>query len=370
METLLHPSCYTNSAIFEAEQGNLFSSGWIFVGFRSSLIKPDDWITAKVGPLSVTIQNFNGEIKAYHNVCSHRFNIMRTTECGHGSLQCPYHGWIYGEDGLPSAIPSRPRFSNLDENKVRELALRRFTIDFCGELIFVRLNADGLSLQEYVGERWDVLEKFASSLGAPIAHNRILIQANWKIVVENGLEGYHSSFIHPQTFGKMRSNRFELTVKGRVSSYEEFISEAFMSRWKPIARYFSSRPILMDNYVIHSLFPTFSIDTIRGASFAVNVVKPTGVDSCILDSYLFATKLEDSAAQDHAVVKAYNHLIYELGPTVINEDKAVCETVYQGILEARNPGLLSEEEIRIASFHKHYLEAMSPAKLKFSLECP
>jgi phenylpropionate dioxygenase-like ring-hydroxylating dioxygenase large terminal subunit len=366
MQTLIPPSAYIDEAVFAAEKEFLFSSCWIFAGARSSLAAPDDWLTLQVGNTSVTLQNFGGEIKAYQNVCSHRFNLMRTAECGHGSLQCPYHGWIYGEDGLPSAIPSRPRFQDLDEARVRTLGLQRFDLDYCGDLIFIRLNATGPSLREYCGPKWPALERLALALGQRVGHNRIVIAANWKIIVENGLEGYHASFIHPQTLGQMRSNRFTLNVDGKISTYEEFMSPSLGAKWKPMAKYFVGRPVETDDYIIHSLFPTFSIDTIRGATYAVNTITPLSAQETRLDSYLYATKLPTPGAERHSMVKAYNSLIVEMGRRVVEEDKGVCETVQRGIREARTGGILSEEEIRILAFHRHYLEVMEATNLKLA----
>jgi phenylpropionate dioxygenase-like ring-hydroxylating dioxygenase large terminal subunit len=358
MHPIIPPNCYTDERVFAAEQQHLFPACWVLAGFRSDVANPEDWIALEIGAMSVTVQNFDGELRAFHNVCSHRFNIMRTAEQGHGKLQCPYHGWIFGANGCPAAIPSRPRFAGLDEDRVRRLALRRFALECCGDLIFVRLAEDGPSLAEYCGARWPTLQRFTSALGSRVGHNRCTISANWKVIVENGLEGYHASFIHPQTLGQMRSNKFELSVEDRLSTYEEFMSPALATKWKPMAKYFAGRPIEMDDYVIHSMFPTFSIDTIRGATFAVNVVRPLSVNESVLESYLFSTCLPDATAENHAMVKAYNSLIVEMGRRVVLEDKGVCESVQRGLGEARTEGILSEEEIRILAFHRHYLAAM------------
>ena len=201
MDNLLVPTHYSDQSIFETELDRLFSSCWVFVGLRSDLRNDGDWIATRVGSTSVTIQNDRGELRALHNVCSHRFAVMRTQPQGSGPLTCPYHGWIYGCDGNVSAIPARPRFSDLDEKKIAEMRLRQFDLACCGELIFVRLQPEGPTLQEYCGEAWDSLKSFSESLGSQLHVTTVRVAANWKLVVENSIESYHSGCVHPETLG-------------------------------------------------------------------------------------------------------------------------------------------------------------------------
>jgi phenylpropionate dioxygenase-like ring-hydroxylating dioxygenase large terminal subunit len=354
MNNLLAPKDYADPAIFAREMETIFSPAWVFAGLRRDVGRDGDWIALRVGDTSVTIQNDRGELRALHNVCSHRFAVMRTQPQGSGPLQCPYHGWIYDCEGNVAAIPARPRFADLDEKKVSALRLRSFTVACCGELIFVRLHSEGPNLRDYCGEAWDSLVSFSESLGDQLHFTTLRVAANWKIVVENSLESYHSGCVHPETLGLDRSYRFKIETGEHFTRYEEAISTAVAAKWGRIKKAFDSRPVHRDDYVFYSLFPTFSIDTLRGATYAVNVIRPLTVNETELQSRVFATRLSPPELEKSALVRAFNDYSIGMAPLVVGQDKAICETVQAGLAQARFSATLSEEEERILAFQSCY----------------
>src|ERR1700733_7788677 len=86
---------YTDAAVLAAEQERVFARSWHFVGLKSSLAEPDDWIAIEIAGRGITIQNFDGELRGFRNVCSHRHARLRAECRGNGLLRCPYHGWTY-----------------------------------------------------------------------------------------------------------------------------------------------------------------------------------------------------------------------------------------------------------------------------------
>ncbi len=354
MDNLLAPKDYAESSIFASEMENLFPATWVFAGLRREVSGDGDWIATRVGDTSITIQNDQGRLRVLHNVCSHRFAVMRTQPHGSGPLKCPYHGWMYDCEGNVAAIPARPRFSNLDEDKIAGMRLRQFTVETCGDLIFVRLNPEGPSLREYCGEAWDTLEKFSQALGLELHVTTLRVSANWKLVVENSLESYHSGCVHPETLGSDRSYRFEIKTGYHFTRYEEAISAPVAAKWGRIKNTFASRPASLDDYVFYSLFPTFSIDTLRGATFALNVIRPLSLTETELHSRVFATRLNPPELEKSALVRAFNDYAISMAPLVVGQDKTICEAVQAGLSQARFSATLSEEEARIVAFQKAY----------------
>lgn len=332
----------------------LFPATWVFAGLRRDLGNDGDWIATRVGDTSITIQNDQGRYRALHNVCPHRFAVMRTQPCGSGPLKCPYHGWMFDCEGNISAIPARPRFSDLDEKKISSMRLPQFTVDFCGELIFVRLNAEGPTLKDYCGDAWDSLKNFSQALGAELHATTLRVAANWKLVIENSLESYHSGCVHPETLGFDRSYRFKIATGNHFTRYEEAISAPVAAKWGRVKKAFATRPVSFDDYVFYSIFPTFSIDTLRGAIFAVNVIRPLGLTETELHSRVFATRLSPPELENTALVRAFNDYSIGMAPLVVGQDKTICESVQNGILQARFSATLSEEEERILAFQNDY----------------
>ena len=64
---------YTNQQFWEIECNTVLSNGWLFVGFVHEFLKSGDVIPILIaGKPILLIKNNKNEIKAFHNVCSHR----------------------------------------------------------------------------------------------------------------------------------------------------------------------------------------------------------------------------------------------------------------------------------------------------------
>src|SRR4051794_12242611 len=56
----------------------------------------------------VVWQGDGGQVQAWRDLCVHRgtrLSLGRVEGC---TLRCPYHGWVYGEDGQCVSIPAQP----------------------------------------------------------------------------------------------------------------------------------------------------------------------------------------------------------------------------------------------------------------------
>ena len=64
---------YTDQQFWEVECNTVLAHGWLFVGFVHELLKPGDAVPILIaGKPILLIKNNKSEIKAFHNVCSHR----------------------------------------------------------------------------------------------------------------------------------------------------------------------------------------------------------------------------------------------------------------------------------------------------------
>jgi phenylpropionate dioxygenase-like ring-hydroxylating dioxygenase large terminal subunit len=364
VKNVLPPKNYYDPAVFAEEMRSIFAPCWIFAGVTDDLAQPDAWIATRIGDTSVTLQREGETLHAVQNVCSHRFAVLREQAKGCGPLKCPYHGWMFHGNGEIAAIPARPRFADLDEKAIAGLSLTRYDVATCGRLIFVKLQPGGPGLREYCGEAWEPLQQFSEALGTQIQYAVVPVAANWKLVVENSIESYHAGSVHPETLGADRSYRFKIRTGPSFTNFEEAISTASAAKWKRVKQAFASRPVATDDYIFYSLFPTFSIDTHRGAIFAVNVVHPLAPTRTEIHSRIYATRLGSPELEQSALVRAFNSYSASGAPMVVNQDRMICENVQIGIQQADRPALLSEEEERIHAFQstcERHLRAGSPS---------
>jgi phenylpropionate dioxygenase-like ring-hydroxylating dioxygenase large terminal subunit len=138
---------------------------------------------------------------------------------------------------------------------------------------------------------------------------------------------------------------------------EEEPSPQAKAGWARFENVFATRPIQTDKYTITTVFPNFSIDTIRGATFFIACVEPLDPRRSLMHGYLLSTKVAPQF-QDSALIKAYNNMFVDFGRAIFAEDKEAVERVQVGVEQVSTTGLLSEEEERIWAFHRIYRTVM------------
>lgn len=138
MQPLIVPSAYSSSEVYRLEERMLFRRHWQFAAFAYELQNENDFVTRDIGGKAVFVQRIGGELKCFENVCPHRFNRLHTACRGNARLRCGYHGWTFDGQGIPCAIPHRPRFDDLTPEALKSLQLASWEVEQCGNLIFVR----------------------------------------------------------------------------------------------------------------------------------------------------------------------------------------------------------------------------------------
>ncbi len=206
----LDPSFYTDPAVLERELNTIFQRTWQYAGHINDLPDPGTYVTAKAGNQPVLVlRGADGELRAFRNVCRHRGSELLT---GSGickkAIRCRYHGWTYdATDGRLLGVPEHRNFAELDKST---LGLMPARVEELAGFLFVNLDPEAPSLAEVTEglaprlERYGIpnLRRFSSSKGAsaPAADGESgegTQPANWKIVAENYLEGYHVPIAHP-----------------------------------------------------------------------------------------------------------------------------------------------------------------------------
>ncbi|HSY88543.1 MAG TPA: Rieske 2Fe-2S domain-containing protein, partial [Verrucomicrobiae bacterium] len=73
----LPSAAYTDPQFLTLEEKLLFAPSWIYAGRAAELAHPGDIRPVKVaGQPVLLLRNRSGEIKAFHNVCSHRNALL------------------------------------------------------------------------------------------------------------------------------------------------------------------------------------------------------------------------------------------------------------------------------------------------------
>ncbi|MEV0766750.1 aromatic ring-hydroxylating oxygenase subunit alpha [Nocardia salmonicida] len=211
-EDRVHGSVYTSPEIFQRELDTIFRRGWVYVAHESEVSEPGDYLTRRIGsdPV-VVVQGRDGEIRVLLNRCTHRANKLCNAEKGNASsFRCPYHGWTFSNTGALSAVPMREGYGETFQKVRSELALAEAPrVESYRGFIFASLAAEGISLTEHLGRATTAIDRLlALSPTGTIDlranwmkhHHR----ANWKMVVENNVDGYHALFTHASVYDAIR----------------------------------------------------------------------------------------------------------------------------------------------------------------------
>jgi choline monooxygenase len=139
----------------------------------------------------VAVRGNDGVVRTFHNACRHRGMMLAEGEGKVGGFVCPYHAWAYALDGSLRNVPGTQGFPGLDLNShglVQVLTEER------GGLVFVTqkepLSAGALaSLPELMAPGQEVFE-----------YSSFTDEANWKLLLETSMEGYHIKALHRTSF--------------------------------------------------------------------------------------------------------------------------------------------------------------------------
>jgi choline monooxygenase len=209
--TALDPRFYRDPDLLALEQKRIFERTWQFAAHVSQLPAPGRYLTTSVGTQPVLLlRDQEGEIRALRNVCRHRGSrlLSGSGECGK-AIRCRYHGWTYRLDGELIGVPESRSIVGLDKPTLGLFPVRVEV--FCG-LIFVNLDPHATPLAEELAGLEERTERYGMERLRVRPEKGTSQPANWKIVVDNYLEGYHVPIAHPGLMRLLDYKRYEVDV--------------------------------------------------------------------------------------------------------------------------------------------------------------
>jgi choline monooxygenase len=227
----LAPRLYTEPDLVAAEQELIFERTWQLAGHVSALPRTGSYITTRAGTQPVlVIRDERGALRAYRNVCRHRASLLLSGagQCK-AAIRCRYHGWTYRLDGSLIGVPEGLSYGErLDKRALGLTAVR--VEEMCG-LVFVNLDADATPLAELVGDlpqrlapyRIEILRPFAPGVGAQ--------NANWKVIAENYIEGYHIPIAHPGLMRMLDYKHYDVEVHEHYLWFDAPLRSKPSSNW-------------------------------------------------------------------------------------------------------------------------------------------
>ena len=194
---------YTDPGFWALERRDYFASRWMACSHACELTAPGDVVPVSIAGYELILsKDADGVIRAFHNLCAHRgMRVLDAKKTGQTTLRCPWHAWTYDLQGALVATPNLGgiHVGQVDAFDCSKLGLREIRCGVFLDLVFVNLDGKAPGLDEFLAPLKARLRDYdLSLLRASRQLTSNTFEANWKLVIEGGIEDYHLPWIHPQ----------------------------------------------------------------------------------------------------------------------------------------------------------------------------
>lgn len=342
----LPASVYLDANMLECEKAEIFWRTWQIVGRREQVRNPGDYLCANLlGEPLLIARDKDGELRGFYNVCRHRAGPP-AEGCGNRKVfRCGYHGWTYSLDGR---LLNAPEMDGTENFRMEDFGLKPVRVAEWGLWVFVNLEQNAAPLAEFVGELPQQTERFEFEKLKLYERRDYIMDCNWKVYIDNYLEGYHLPSVHPGLNRELDYSAYT------IETYENYTRQ-----WSPIRgpeneasterRYRQAKGDDIADY--YWVFPNWMLNCYPD-NMSLNIVLPLGLEKtlAIFEWYFSEDALKTDAPQ--ATVKFSDEIQIE--------DGAICEAVHKNLKSrAYEQGRFSAKQERcVHHFHRLYAERM------------
>jgi choline monooxygenase len=309
--------CYVDPAEHAHDRAAVFARSWQLLAHAAQVAAAGDHAVAEIdGVPLVIVRGDDGVLRALHNVCRHRAGPLAACN-GRGAreLVCQYHGWRYALDGRLRGAPEMGRAEGFRIDEVRLPAAR--VAEWNG-LVFAALDERAPQFASLVAGIEARLGGVALADYAHHAHVSYEIACDWKVYVDNYLEGYHVPRVHPALNDALdyRSYTTEVDEWNVLQASPLDSADALYGRGEALYWW---------------LWPNTMLNVLPGR-LQTNRVLPLGTGRCRVEfDFFYAPGEEHRAAADA-----------RFSDEVQREDIAICEAVQRGLASGSyQPGRLN-----------------------------
>jgi choline monooxygenase len=337
--------CYTDPATAGAERDRIFARTWQMVGREDQVATVGSYFTAEIaGEPLLIVRGNDHRLRALSNVCRHRAGPVAKGEGSCGAFRCGYHGWSYALDGQ---LSNTPEFDGVEDFEKASVRLPEFRAETWLGLVFACLDAGAPSLRETLGDLAAALDARGLSEMGLAARKDWELDCNWKVYVDNYLEGYHIPIVHPGLMKEIdyalystETDRFWSLQHSPIKPREGARLRRDPTQPESDAQFYWVYPNLMLN-----VYPD---------NFSTNLIVPLSPHRTLTIFEWFFVEPQSAAVQETV------RQTIEFSDEIQREDVAICEAVQKG-LESRtyDVGRYSvRRESGVHHFHRLYAEAI------------
>jgi Rieske 2Fe-2S family protein len=348
---------YCSAEVFDIERRTIFHLGWMYVCHLDGIPAGTKRVFDIAGESVLLTRDTDGTVHAFANVCRHRgaqLCDVAMTEAVAGSIRCRYHSWTYALDGRLVATP------RVDDEFDRDtMGLWRYHAEAWNGMVFVSLTAHPEPLGEWLLRTTPGLVGFGQ---LPIEGYRIaartesIVQANWKIIIENYAECLHCAVVHPELAELIPLYRTGNVVHPDDPTAPVAFAEGRVAFTRTGQTAQSVLPGVdpRGEYDGISVFPNVFFD-LTPTVLSLTAIFPLAADrSLVVGEYLFAADNFHRPDFDPTPEVEFNELVGA-------QDYVVCEMVQRGVAsKSFTGGGLTRKDEYVVTFMETYLTARGP----------
>jgi phenylpropionate dioxygenase-like ring-hydroxylating dioxygenase large terminal subunit len=347
---------YVNPIRFTAELETLRSYPSVYLPSAAIPNAGDHAERVSLGVPLFAIRDRDGRARVFRNACRHRgMALVEGQGCAH-ALVCRYHGWTYRLDGSLSHVPHAEAFPDLDMPTRGLVEVDSREVDgliVIGPLQAPAPQADAAMAALTDGSPWR--DKLLPA--ARMVHVNSTVRAmNWKVLVEQFLEGYHIRTTHKDTFYPLQYD--DLNVVERFGPNTR-ITFPFRNIERLRDRPESSWTVGHRVTFVYHLFPNVMFVTFPDQVLLI-AIDPVDVDHTTVTMYALVTPETAEKLATIDVGAAGEHSLLAMGGI---EDNEMSEGVQRGLHAGANAFVeFGTHESAIGRFHATLDERLACAR--------
>jgi phenylpropionate dioxygenase-like ring-hydroxylating dioxygenase large terminal subunit len=289
-------------------------------------------------PLLV-VRGEDGEVRAFINACRHRgMQVANGSGCKKKAFVCPYHAWTYSLEGKLKRIPGEDGFPDLnkdDHGLVEVSAIEK------GGIVYVQQDGqiDINSLEKCLNYFTDDQEMFQ--------HGEVTDKANWKLLTETLLEGYHIKSLHRDTFYPYGLDNINLVETFGPNSRVIFPFKR-IEKLRDLQP--NERKIKGTVTAVYHLFPNASVSLLSKHS-NLTIMEPIAPNQVKLVTYLMTNPQTKGSTANLEDARRDALFVNESGQ---DEDREAARAIQETVTAPANTHLtFGYFEKAIVNFHSH-----------------
>jgi choline monooxygenase len=310
---------YIDPVYLELERERVFAHTWQLVGRSEQVSETGSFFTAEIGNDSIVVLRDGDSLRGFYNVCLHRAGPV-AHGCGkRQSLQCKYHGWTYS---LKGELLRAPEMEGVERFTPADMRLRSVAVATWGPLVFVNLDGAAPALEDMLGDIPGRVAPFGCASMRYVMRKEYELACNWKVYVDNYLEGYHIPIVHPSLHKEIDYDSYRVEPL-RYSSIQH-------APLRPVVggatdRKYDPSKADIPEAVYGWVFPNIMLNLYMG-QMQTNVVLPVAHDRTIVAFDWFAS----NPPADPATDPDWSRLV-AFSDEIQDEDVEICETVQRNL---------------------------------------